>query len=228
MKLVALLSWFDEQPEWLSAMVASLTKANVDHLVAVDGCYSLYPNALRRWRSPQQQVDAITAACYGAGIGLTLHIPTHAWTGNEVEKRNHLFDLGRTVTRDQDDWYLIIDGDEIVDTASPDLKDRLAAAEHDWVAYYKLVEPEGANHVRGLYRNHPDLHIRITHYGYSHGDQLLWDGSGYPVLNMTDYLILEHRQRGHHTPRHQNKWEYYRLRDELQIERVPSDVEVTA
>lgn len=220
-RLVALLSWFDEQPGWLAACVSSLVKADVDHLVAVDGAYALYPDSMRVWRSPLEQIEAVVGTAYGLGVGLTLHQPRDPWFGNEVEKRNLMFDLARqqpAYYTDDDTWFLIIDGDEMISEAR-DVKGELERTPED-VAYYRLVEPDGTpNAVRGLYRNHPDLHIRKTHYGYSHGDQLLWDGGGRPAGNLTDHLVLEHRLR---TGRREDaKWEYYRAREETQIERVP-------
>jgi hypothetical protein len=216
--LTALLSFFDEQPSWLTATVASLPKAGVSHLVAGDGVYGLYPNALRHYRSAQEQIDAITAACYGAGIGLTLHIPTSCYMGNELEKRNHMLTLARTVT--EDGWLLIIDSDEAITHASHDLAEQLDQSQDD-VAYYKLMEQGTPNYIRGLYRNTPDLRVEACHYGYRNNQGWLWDGHGTPATDLTDHLVLEHRQRGSQTPRHLNKWDYYRRRDELKVETSP-------
>src|SRR6266498_1360247 len=58
LKIIAILSWFDESPSWLSACVASLARAGCSHLVAVDGAYRLYPDG--RPHSGIAQQDAIT------------------------------------------------------------------------------------------------------------------------------------------------------------------------
>jgi len=69
-KLVALLTWYDE-PSWcLTELVASLAAAGIDHLVAVDGAYMLYP--LARPQSPGEQAQAILAAAQGASVGVSL------------------------------------------------------------------------------------------------------------------------------------------------------------
>ncbi len=95
MRLIGILSWYDERPDWLAATVASLAKAQVSHLVAVDGRYALYPDS--RPSSPGVQHDAIVETCRGAGMGLTMHIPTEPWAGNEVAKRTFCFELAETV-----------------------------------------------------------------------------------------------------------------------------------
>lgn len=219
MRICALLSWFDEEPASLAACVSSLSRVPVDHLVAVDGAYVLYPDSLRRWRSAQEQAEAIAGAAYGVGMGLTLYIPDGPWMGNEVEKRNHLFSLGRQVAR-RIDWFLIIDGDELVQSAFQ-VREELerCEADDDMVAYCRLVEADGTpNSLRRLYRNDPRLQLRTTHYGYTLDDVPLWDGHGTPAGVLTDNLVLEHRRR--QGSRDLRKWEYYRARDELGAERV--------
>jgi len=223
-RLVAIMSFWDENPAWLGAAVASLHKAEVDHLVAVDGPYALFPGSMHRWQSRLPQLEAIVAAAHAIEIGLTLHVPTGPWMGNEVEKRNFLFDLGRAAVPDMtsEDWFFIIDSDEEV-TRGAGTKDVLADAVED-VGYYRLVEQDGTpNAVRGLYRWHPELCLTVTHYGFRHGPggQLLWDGGGMPAVVVTDNLVLAHHERGSHTARFAAKWDYYRAREETGIERIP-------
>jgi hypothetical protein len=223
MNLVAIMSYWDEKPSWLAAAVSSLAKAEVDHLVAVDGPYILYPDSLRRWQSNLEQTEAIVAAAHGIGIGLTLHLPMSAWFGNEIQKRNFLFDLGRcAVPMTEKDWF-IIDSDEEVEHGAG-TKRVLSEAQED-VAYYRLFEPDNTpNAIRGLYRYHPELCLTVTHYGFRHGQngQLLWDGGGLPAADCTSELILRHRERDPMSQRFINKWGYYRAREEQQIERIPA------
>jgi hypothetical protein len=223
-KLVAIMSFFDERPSWLTAAVSSLAKANVDHLIAVDGPYALYPDSMRRHRSNLNQLEAIVAAAHGINIGLTLHVPTMAWLENEVGKRNFLFDLGRTaVDMCESDWFFIIDSDEEVERGAG-VKEVLMDSVED-VAYYRLLEEDGTpNAIRGLLRWHPELCLTVTHYGFRHGQdgQLLWDGGGLPAANATSELILRHHQRDPMSERFKNKWAYYHARDEHQIERIPA------
>src|SRR6266498_2048177 len=82
MNIVASLIWYDESPAWLSATLHGIIP-HIDHLVAIDGAYVLYPEA-RNWSRPDQH-ETILYSCQAAGIGLTLHTPSTVWFGNEVE-----------------------------------------------------------------------------------------------------------------------------------------------
>lgn len=225
MRLVAIMSYFDEDPAWLTAAVSSLALAEVDHLVCCDGPYALYPDSMRRARSNLEQTQAILAAAHGIGIGVTIHVPNRAYLENEIGKRNHLFDLSRAALPDMtsEDWFVIVDSDEYIEKGAG-TKTELAKAVED-VAYYRLLEADGTpNYVRGMYRWHPELCLTTTHYGFRHGPngQLLWDGGGLPAAVLTDTLILRHMERSTVSPRFKAKWEYYRARDEHQIERIPA------
>lgn len=100
MKLVAMLSWFDEKPAWLSTVVSSAAVAGCDHIVCVDGPYSLL--TLTGSSSGVEQHDAIIRAASVAGIGLTLHVPDRPFIGNEVEKRSLMFRLALQITTEDD------------------------------------------------------------------------------------------------------------------------------
>lgn len=127
MQLIALLAWYDEEPKHLATCVASLAKAGVGHLVAVDGAYALYPDG--EPLSDGRQQLAIQYMCAEIGIGLTLHTPRAVWEGNEVEKRQCLFDLALTVA-DEGDWFLVIDADEVIAEAPLDLFETLGTTPH--------------------------------------------------------------------------------------------------
>jgi len=142
-------------------------------------------------------------------------MPDSPFMGNEVEKRNLMFDLARPSAA-PDDWFLIIDSDEVITMASHDLKAQIESVEED-VACYGLQDGDTLNHVRGLYRNTPDLHIEDTHYGYSNDSRSLWDYDE-PTGELSSYLVLEHKQRDRQSPRAQAKWEYYKNRDRLGAE----------
>jgi hypothetical protein len=129
------LSWFDERTDWLAELVASLAAVGVDHLVAVDGAYGLYPGA--RGSSGSEQASVVLGAAHGAGIGVTVHVPAFPWPGNEVEKRTVLFALGHLVAQPYDDWLVVADADEVWE--SGDLRADLADCAAD-VAEVMLVE----------------------------------------------------------------------------------------
>jgi hypothetical protein len=156
---------------------------------------------------------------------LTLHAPNRPWLGNEIEKRNALFDIARAALPDltSEDWFVIVDSDEYIEQGAG-TKAELEEAFED-VAYYRLLEPDGTpNYVRALYRWHPDLCLTKTHYGFRHGQdgQLLWDGGGLPACHETVHtLVLRHMERDVTSTRFLNKWAYYHARDESKIEHVP-------
>lgn len=107
MRIVGVLSWFDESPAWLAAVAAGFGRV-CDTIVAVDGAYSLYPGA--RARSVPEQAEAILAGAESVGAGCVIHRPREVWWGNEVEKRNHSLRLAGALC-DQGDWLMVFDGD---------------------------------------------------------------------------------------------------------------------
>jgi hypothetical protein len=110
MRAVALLSFYAEQPHELHRLIASLPKAGVTHLVALDGRYREYkpgsPDTSR-----YEAHEAIMAACDNADIGLTLHVEG-PWD-TEMAKRTFLFDIARKQMA-EDEWWMVVDGDEEV------------------------------------------------------------------------------------------------------------------
>lgn len=175
MRLIGLLSWYDESPTWLAETVASIAKC-CDHLIAVDGPYAMFPGALRKPASGPEQVEIILRVAAGAGIGCTIHAPREPWWGGEVEKRDTMFRIGETMTN-SDGWYIIVDADEVITGIPPDLRRRLTDSQLD-VAELTLWERETQTQVaelvdtssdyhtplRRLFRALPELHIEQAHY----------------------------------------------------------------
>lgn len=246
MRLVALLSWYDEDPGWLYDTVTSLAVVGADALVAVDGAYALFPDA-HASSSPEQR-EAIAAAAAVAGIDATIHTPSAVWAGNETEKRTLLFRLGEAVTG-PDDWYLVIDGDEVIQTAPVDLKQQLAACGHDNAIASLLTKSAGEVMWSGV----PDagdaqadmplvlagrfvhpLHcmfraIRGLHVGHAHFEYLTPDGRELwgrePETPFTvPGLVIEHRL-DRPERRRDAAMTYYETRDRLGIERRPVDLQ---
>ena len=79
MKLVAVLIWYDEDPELLYETVTRLGRIPVDALVAVDGAYDLYPGATGS--SPPSNHAAIGDAARTIGVSATIHSPARPWEG---------------------------------------------------------------------------------------------------------------------------------------------------
>lgn len=224
LKLVALLSWYNEPVSWLAELAASLPKAHVAHLVALDGAFFLYPGALQHPVSCAAQADALVRMCSSVSVGVTVHRPRGPYMGNEVEKRNALFRYG-LLEASEDDWFLILDGDMVVTRAPFDLLDQLERME-ELVCETLLWGRDDENGVwrdgtyRGLVRALPDLHVDGAHHRYIADGHVLrcsarGDERQVPAGSMLD-LHVEHRQRPAH--RLETWREYARVRDDLGIE----------
>jgi hypothetical protein len=216
LKLVGLVSFYDERPDWLSACVASLSRC-CDHVVALDGAYRLFPQA--KAHSGDVQAGAIVATAQSLGMGVTYSAPGIPWLGNEVEKRNRLLELGKAVS-DEDDWFLVLDADSIVRDIPSDLHARLEQTTHDVGTYFLTEAFEGGTgryEARYLYRARRDLHIEQTHFGYRANGSNLWENGGLPACQ-TD-LVVEHRRHERGSDRSQRAEQYYLLRDTTGIER---------
>jgi hypothetical protein len=224
-KLIALLSFFDERPDWLSATVASVAKC-CDHVVAVDGAYSMFPQA--RPHCGDVQMGAVVATAQQLGLGVSYYAPQRPWNG-EVEKRNHLFRLGNVIAEPEVDWFMIIDADMLVETVPSNLNAVLSETLDDVGTYWIREDFEGGSGrypARFLFRAGPDLQVTRTHFGYRRGDTYLWETGGLPACQ-TD-LVLEHRRFARHPDRGARADEYYRRRDVYGIENVRPAAELAS
>lgn len=211
MRIIAVLSWFDESPTMLAACVASLGKIEADHLVAVDGAYALMPGG--RGASSVDETRVITDVCAASGMGLTLHQPARTFRGNEVEKRNATLALA-LASATPEDWLFVVDADEVVESVRGDARGLLEASESD-VGTYGLVtriDPlrgaeddfvarcagglEGVTPVPGLLRALPGLRYESNHYTVVDGDRILCPVSplSEEPIDLTSVIRVEHRK----------------------------------
>lgn len=227
--IVALICWYDEKPSWLAAAVSSSARI-CDHVVCVDGAFANYPRGRRASSSGQQ--EAALVAAEAAGVGITIHVPAQTWQGDQVEKRAFMFDAGRLTANSPDDWFLIIDGDEVIVDIPDDIFDRLSETTCD-VAEVAVVDrydpsrrvtpppnsrrgtPEPMRCFRRLYRALPDLTVRGTHYGYQATGRDLW--RDVPAVDLTD-LRIDHRKGRRVPERQQAREEFYQRRRALKLE----------
>lgn len=240
MRIIGLLSWYDEAPSWLAATVAAAAPM-LDHLVAVDGAYALYPDG--RARSEPMQAEVVMRTCDAAGIGLTLHRPQERWHGNETHKRTYAFALANAEAQPGRDWVFVIDGDDVVTRIPSDLRPRLKATERDaaevtlwereaWVektpeASQGLnLPPITRQHQRRLYRAADEITVTGSHFVYlaKRGDEYsyLWGPNTFPLVAAADFtdIEIEHRSRHRDRARRESAAEYYRVRDALGIEQT--------
>jgi hypothetical protein len=236
-KVLALLSWYDEPSPWLAAVVSSCAPF-CDGIVAVDGAYWLFPESDPRSSPVQAQTVFETAtAC---GLSCTIHSPSEHFYGNEVEKRTLLFRLAEPLGAD---WYFVIDGDEVVVAHPADLREKLEATDKDagLVTLHESLDHLGptasfepfAGKVRGhphraFFRALPNLRVEGAHYRYlaeRDGETVCLWGQGESACEPARFLgvRVEHRQRMRSLARRQQAERYYELRDRLGVESLVAD-----
>lgn len=241
MKIIGLLSWYDESPSWLASCVASIAP-HIDHLVAVDGAYAHFPDA--RARSERVQAETIQATAEGLGIACTIHRPATYWVGGEVEKRDTMFRIAQAYRESSDDWYWVIDADCVVTGAPGDLRHRLAETHADVIEVtlwerrdYLEKTPDVARTVelptaseqkmRQIFRALKDMQVVGAHYVYGgFGDdgewRCVWGPRAMGPAD-ADYwrdVRVEHRSIWRDVYRRNQSVSYYAVRDSLGIERV--------
>jgi len=229
-KVIGLISWFNEKPEWLAAGVASMA-GFVDAVVVIDGAYSYFPEG--RAHSPNGQAEAIRETARALGLGCLIYEPPGTWIGNEVEKRDKLFRFAEQVT-EPEDWYFVLDGDEVVSHASADIHTKLLGATHDvgevmhWNARGHFapderpfsVQMEEQRPIRKFFRAIRGLRCIHTHYTHVTPDgRFLWAKDEMePAENLTQYVQVEHRNKDRDPWRNKQAKEYYDRRDAANIE----------
>lgn len=229
MNLIALLAWFDEPVDELLACIGALAAAGVDHVVAVDGRYALYE--ADHDVSSANEYAAILLACKRLGLRCTIHEPSGPWEGGETQKRTALFALAHAVSQ-PGDWFWVQDADQVVTECPEDLKERLAASEHDAAEVTMLDTvaqrakqkdwPERFVY-RPLFRAQ-SITVGPSHCMYEAADgSLLWGYDGdkrmQGALDLSDAVLVEHRpDRRPHERQHQ-KLTYYARRDAERVER---------
>ena len=237
MTIHALLSWYEESPGWLAATIASVNRAGVTSIIALDGAYGLYEG---RARSGAEQAHAITETCHALNMDLTIRRPRDKWVGNEIEKRTALFRLADSVAQ-ADDWYWVIDADEVVTDCLTDLPARLTAAAEDvaictlWersdphvnenverlARQFEMAET-GTSPLRCLFRATPGIRVQGNHFTYlTPDDRALWGGPGMdlePALDLTAEVRIEHKTKHRSLARTRDRLTYYETRGRTRAE----------
>lgn len=222
MKLIALLSWWDEDPAWLTRAVVPLGRF-CDHLVAIDGAYATTPGSELSPASPGPQADAVVAATETAGLGLTLHRQAFPWWGDEVAKRSFMFRAANLVC-EPGDWLFVVDADEIVRDVPASLRETLQGLDEE-VASVELYElPERGSHpARRFFRWDPTLRVEGAHYIYIAGEDRHLRGEHEPDLEPAAFISgfrMEHWSELRAAARRETQLAYYERRDRLGLEQT--------
>lgn len=238
MKVIGLMAWYEELPNWLAATVASASKI-CDHIIAVDGAYGLYPDGRHRSGAMQEMVIHDTAV--SSEMGVTIHVPQEKWVGNEIEKRATMFRLAETITTPGEDWYFVIDADEIVREVPNSARQQLEDTDLD-VAEVTLVNhedvaakpekfhqaqkfawnPETHQTLRMFFRAIPGLAPYGNHYTYMTPDgRTLWGNPAVceqePALDMSE-MVVDHIAEFRPKHRDEQRRRYYGAREQAGVE----------
>jgi hypothetical protein len=224
-----LLSWFDEPSAVLGQCLTGLQYAGIDHVVAVDGRYELFPG--EEYVSSAEQQGLVALACRTLGMGCTLYMPPATWPG-EVEKRNHMFNLALSEAY-PGDWFVVVDADVVITNVPLDLKEQLERAEQDvatvtvrdmsaavanrpdWPEYFDL---------RPFFRAQP-IQTLVNHHTYTALDgRVLWaakgeDGEVEPALDLRQAVEFQHRPGSRGQDRQLKQAAYYGSREDTGAER---------
>jgi hypothetical protein len=215
-KLIGILCWFDERPSWLAGVIGGLRRVGVEHLVAVDGAYGLYPGG-RPYSGPEQH-DTIVETSRALDIATTIHTPREPYWGNEVEKRNLAFALAETIAEPNVDWYFLVDADHFVTVAEGHHK-QLAETGCD-VGQVRMMEPYGAllsaGPLRCVFRAIPGLRFETAHMIYRTPDGRDLHELVVPAVDLC--IDVEHRTAERDRYRKELQQDYYRRRDEMGVE----------
>lgn len=217
MRIIGLLSWYDEDPGMLSELVAGMARAGVDHVVAVDGAYALFPRG--KGGSHTEQAAAVFYTARGAGMGVTIHVPRTPWARNECQKRSFMFAAGHLTADPGTDWLWVCDADEVIEE-SGDVRYELAQTDLD-VAEVLLEEDGGHMPIRKLFRaQEHGIRVQGTHSTYlGDSDVPLWapDGPQQAAEQLFDVRV-RHRPNARSVDRELAQDTYYRVRDDVGAE----------
>jgi hypothetical protein len=219
-KVVALLSWYEEPASWLAETVASLGKF-CDHVIAVDGPYADFPGALTKQASGTEQAETILHTAAGVGIGCTIYAPRTLWWGNEVQKRAFTMKLGQTFTT-EDDWFFVIDADEVITDVPVDARQALDKTDRNVgeIVIWERDDLDGHYPARRLFRalrgiTYQNTHYTITAPGVDGGPTRVLNGN--EVMNRGRFekaedfwgVKIEHRRQHRSELRAALKSQYY-------------------
>lgn len=239
MRVVAIMSWYDEPDEVLAEAVRSLAGL-ADHLICLDGRYALFHGPTN---SPATNYLTITRAALDAGLSVQVESASEPWDGphgGEVAKRNRLFELAEAATSPTD-WLLSWDADFVLDrelsnpsVARAVLEQTRKLAADVWL-FQDTLRRGGCFpdlRLRILFRALRGLRVEHTHWQYvaphpwQPGKKLrLWDMANrtVPSAPLYQHLFVHHVPDRRDQARDNRRWAYYMLRDNRRVEQPEID-----
>lgn len=210
MRIVAVLSWYDEPVDWLRECVASARFC--DHLIAVDGPYAAFPHEMPS--SPPDQLEAIREAWPDCDV----HVRQEPW-GGEVAKRDYML---RLAVAESADWIFRIDADEIVTDVPVDLREQLARTPRHVSESTFMYEatpgwPLAESQLRCLFRALPGIGVSGAHsrvVAQVDGKRAMLAGPDLTLCEAAEPITglrMRHRSHERSQDRQSQKADYYKL-----------------
>lgn len=192
------------------------------HVVAVDGAYALYPHD--QVSSDPDQAEAIIDGCRANDLGLVLCDLKQTWIHNEIQKRQYMLDVAKTIATGVGDWLMPWDADFHLEQMDFDLFDKLRSGKSDFWDIEISDAPTGDVGwwwVRLFLRAHAIEGFVRNHYTYA-----LWDGTETVVGPRAADLVrgrqttmrIRHKPNNRVEGRRERQVEYYEQRHALKIE----------
>lgn len=229
MKLIGLLSWYDEPLEMLERSISDIARCGVTHLAALDGAYAAFPDG--RPSSHPDQALMIRRTCAAHGVQLLIGAPSEVWKDGEPQKRSALFDLGYTFEPTPEDWFFVMDADQTVDRPS-DVTSWLASRSGDVVDTLlyehddlRFDDATRRRFVRNLFRCNPGIYVDPSnHWTYKDAqDRILWGMHSIKADGIAPIVL--HNWSRERTPQRADQREaYYNRRAAEQLEHWVPDV----
>lgn len=228
MRLIGLLSFFDEDEKYIEGDLQDLHALGVSEVVAIDGSYSRYGGNAR---SPLSLIEKLYFTSKQLGMGLLLYQPTDLWGGDEVEKRQVMIDLAWSIAEDGD-WFVVWDCDyKLVENPLPsNVLKFLLDQSADWqrVKDFATISFTESSQDNGWHPMQMFIRAQPVEMDGNHHTYLLRDGRRSqilrrPVKNMADALDLSeikvlHRVYQREPERRAKQTAYYERRDHDGVE----------
>jgi hypothetical protein len=221
MRIVAMISHYDEDVSRLIKCIGYVADLGATHVVMVDGAYALYPDGRRTTGAYVSSFASEEAEV--RGLGFLAYTPRDVFAGNEAEKRQVMLDLALSITTD-DDFLLPWDADFAL-YKGQDLTQMLREHPGRWADVALTDSPTDAGWywVRLLLRSVRGMHFKKDHYTYHYpdGDHTVVGPRGADLARglKLPVWVRHSPDRPDQPGRRDKQKEYYKIRDSTGIER---------
>lgn len=220
MRLIALLSFFNEDEDYIEGDLRDLHALGISEVVAVDGSYARYGGLAR---SPISLIEKMYFITKQLDMGLLLYQPTGPWPGDEVEKRQIMIDLAWSIA-EEGDWFVVWDCDYKLIDPHPHTDNalrfclRMASEDFATVSFTESSNDDGW-HPMQMFIRAQKIKMDGNHHTYLLADGRQGQVLRRPVPNMADALDLSeikvrHRVHERDPERRRKQTAYYEQRVE--------------